>query len=234
MRASGGLRSMLFGRKESDAMRDELERFRRRVLHVRRILSDPTTTRFTLVTIPERMGVNETVRANAALREHGLPVTGCVVNRVTPDLDHPFLQRRRDEEQSRMQELEAELGGLSLVQLRLMATEVHGLPGLRDLAGHLYGPVAPMPASIGPHMLGGPLLQEVHRSMVRTSGEGSEEIQLHLPGLNREDLSLRSEDGRLLVGVNGHERHVPTDVHVKASSVKARFKGDVLHLTVPR
>ena len=75
-------------------MKDELERFRRRVLHIRRILSDPSTTRFTLVTIPERMGVNETVRANEALQHHGLPVTGCVVNRVTPEFDHPFLARR--------------------------------------------------------------------------------------------------------------------------------------------
>jgi arsenite-transporting ATPase len=234
MRASGGIRSMLFGRKESDAMRDELERFRKRVLHVRRILSDPATARFTLVTIPERMGVNETVRANTALREHGLPVTGCVVNRVTPDLDHPFLQRRRDEEQSRMLELEDELDGLTPVQLPLMDTEVHGLPGLRNLAEHLYGPLSTLPESIGPHLLDGPLAQEVHRSIVRRSTEEGEVIELHLPGLDREDLSLRSEDGRLLVGVNGHERHVPSDVHVKASSVKARFKGDVLHLSVPR
>ena len=89
MRVSGGLRSMLFGRKQSEAMREELERFRRRVLHVRRVLSDPSTTSFTLVTIPERMGVNETVRANASLNGKELPVTGCLVNRVTPELTIP-------------------------------------------------------------------------------------------------------------------------------------------------
>ena len=44
MRVSGGIRSMLFGRKESEAMKEELERFRRRVLHVRRVLSDPATS----------------------------------------------------------------------------------------------------------------------------------------------------------------------------------------------
>ena len=129
MRASGGIRSMLFGRKESDAMKDELERFRRRVLHIRRILSDPSTTRFTLVTIPERMGVNETVRANEALQHHGLPVTGCVVNRVTPEFDHPFLARRRSEEQGRIRELEEALGDFTPVCVPLMDTEVHGLEG---------------------------------------------------------------------------------------------------------
>lgn len=233
MRASGGIRSMLFGRKESDAMREEIERFRRRVLHIRRILSDPSTTRFTLVTIPERMGVNETVRANQALQQHGLPVTGCVVNRVTPDIDHPFLQRRRGEEQGRLQELQEALSGIEPVQLPLMETEVHGLDGLRDLATHLYGDLEILPEGIGPHRLGGPLEQEVHRSIVRDQADDSEHIQLHLPGLNREDLSLRSEEGRLLVGVNGHERHIPTSNAVKASTVVARFKGDVLHLEVP-
>ena len=85
MRVSGGIRSMLFGRKESDSMKEELERFRRRVLHVRRVMSDPATTSFTLVTIPERMGVNETVRAYDSLMEFQLPVGGCLVNRVTPE-----------------------------------------------------------------------------------------------------------------------------------------------------
>ena len=77
---------MLFGRKQSEAMKEELERFRRRVLHVRRVLSDASATSFTLVTIPERMGVNETIRANSSLKEYELPVTACLVNRVTLNL----------------------------------------------------------------------------------------------------------------------------------------------------
>lgn len=233
MRASGGIRSMLFGRKESDAMKDELERFRRRVLHIRRILSDPSTTRFTLVTIPERMGVNETVRANEALQHHGLPVTGCVVNRVTPEFDHPFLARRRSEEQGRIRELEEALGDFTPVCVPLMDTEVHGLDGLRNLAQVLYGDLQAMPDGIGPHPMGDPLHHELHRSLVVDQADDEETIQLHLPGLAREDLSLRSEEGRLLVGVNGHERHVPTTSAVKASTVVARFRGEVLHLTVP-
>ncbi|MEE3084571.1 MAG: ArsA family ATPase, partial [Candidatus Thermoplasmatota archaeon] len=97
MRVSGGLRSMLFGRKESDAMKEELERFRRRVLHVRRVLSDPATSSFTLVTIPERMGINETMRAYDSLVEYNLPIGGCLVNRITPEFDHPFLSKRRQQ-----------------------------------------------------------------------------------------------------------------------------------------
>ena len=93
MRVSGGIRSMLFGRKESQEMKQELEKFRNRVLHVRRVLSDPELTTFTLVTIPEKMGVNETVRAYNSLLEYKLPVNSCLVNRVTPEFDHPFLAK---------------------------------------------------------------------------------------------------------------------------------------------
>ena len=95
MRVSGGIRSMLFGRKESEEMKQELERFRNRVLHVRRVLSDSQLTSFTLVTIPEKMGVNETVRAYNSLIDYQLPVSACIVNRVTPKFDHPFLQKER-------------------------------------------------------------------------------------------------------------------------------------------
>ena len=77
------------------------------------------------------------------------------------------------------------------------------------------------------------LHHELHRSLVVDQANDEETIQLHLPGLAREDLSLRSEEGRLLVGVNGHERHVPTTSAVKASTVVARFRGEVLHHTNP-
>ncbi|MGB0463767.1 MAG: ArsA family ATPase, partial [Candidatus Poseidoniaceae archaeon] len=109
MRVSGGIRSMLFGRKESEEMKQELERFRNRVLHVRRVLSDSQLTSFTLVTIPEKMGVNETVRAYNSLIDYQLPVSACIVNRVTPKFDHPFLQNRREAEQNRITELKDRL-----------------------------------------------------------------------------------------------------------------------------
>ena len=108
-RLTGGIRALMFGAKDGEKMRLELEKFRRRVLHVRRILCNPEVTRFTLVTIPEKMGVNETVRAYESLKEFNLPVTGCVVNRMTSDLEHEFIQTRRDNERMNVDKLAMEL-----------------------------------------------------------------------------------------------------------------------------
>ncbi|MCH1540115.1 MAG: ArsA family ATPase [Candidatus Poseidonia sp.] len=234
MRVSGGIRSMLFGRKESEAMKEELERFRRRVLHVRRVLSDPATTSFTLVTIPERMGINETVRAYDSLLEFELPIGGCLVNRLTPEFDHPFLQKRRNQELGRIEELKGTLGAVNIATLELSDDEVVGLESLRSVGAILYGEPTALPATIGPHEVGSTLQHCVHRGMVSELEQDIERVHLHFPGLHREEMSLRSEQGTLFVGLNGREQEIPTESHVKSSQVKASLSGDVLTLDIPR
>lgn len=233
MRVSGGLRSMLFGRKESDSMKEELERFRRRVLHVRRVLSNDSITSFTLVTIPERMGINETLRAHASLEEYKLPVPNCLVNRLTPEFDHPFLQNRRSAELARVEELKQELTDVNIATMELLDDEVVGIEALRNVGQRLYGDVQPHPVDLGPHDIGRALRHSIHRGMTKEIDGDVERISLHYPGIARDELSLRSEEGVLYVGLNGREREVVTSVPTKASKVSAKLDGDVLHLEVP-
>ena len=233
MRVSGGLRSMLFGRKESDSMKEELERFRRRVLHVRRVLSNESITSFTLVTIPERMGINETLRAHASLKEYKLPVPNCLVNRLTPEFDHPFLQNRRTAELGRVEELKQEMADVNIATMELLDDEVVGIESLRSVGLRLYGEVKPHPADLGPHDIGQALQHSIHRGMTKETDGNVERISLHYPGIARDELSLRSEEGVLYVGLNGREREVVTSVPTKASKVSAKLDGDVLHLDVP-
>ena len=233
MRVSGGLRSMLFGRKESDAMKEELERFRRRVLHVRRVLSNEEITSFTLVTIPERMGINETLRAHESLIEYNLPVPNCLVNRLTPEFDHPFLANRRTAELGRVAELESSMPDVNIATMELLDDEVVGIESLRNVGERLYGEIKEYPADLGPHIIGSALEHSIHRGMTRELIGDVERICLHYPGIDRDDLSLRSEEGVLYVGLNGREREVSTSVPTKASQVTAKLEGDVLQLDVP-
>ena len=224
---------MLFGRKESDAMKEELERFRRRVLHVRRVLSNESITSFTLVTIPERMGINETLRAHESLNEYKLPVPNCLVNRLTPEFDHPFLAHRRAAELERVEELRTEMPEVNIATMELLDDEVVGIEALRQVGIRLYGEVKTHPSDLGPHGIGTALQHSIHRGMTRDIEGNVERISLHYPGIAREELSLRSEDGVLYVGLNGREREVITSVPTKASKVSAKLEGDVLHLDVP-
>ena len=181
MRVSGGIRSMLFGRKESEEMKQELERFRNRVLHVRRVLSDPQLTSFTLVTIPEKMGVNETVRAYSSLIEYHLPVSACIVNRVTPQFDHPFLKNRREAELKRITELEEQLTSVEASSMELLDQEVVGIDNLRLVAEKLYGQPDKLPDDLGPHDVGELVKHSIHRGMYREINDGEEVIFIAFP-----------------------------------------------------
>ncbi len=233
MRVSGGIRSMLFGRKESQEMKQELEKFRNRVLHVRRVLSDPELTTFTLVTIPEKMGVNETLRAYNSLIEFKLPVNSCLVNRVTPEFDHPFLAKRRSSELARIAELKELLVDVDVNSMELLDQEVVGIDNLRVVAEKLYGSVNQVDESLGPHEIGNLVKHQIHRGMQREFTEEFEVIRLHFPGIKRDELSLRSDEGVLFVGLNGRERSISTSVPVKASQVDAKLEEDVLRLNIP-
>ena len=225
-RVTGGIRAMMFGAKDGEKMKNELDKFRRRVLHVRRILCNPDVTRFTLVTIPEKMGVNETVRAHQALAEFNLPVSGCVINRMTPDLDHEFIQTRRINEKSNIELLNSQLPDLHLHEVELKDTDIHGLESLRKMSDELHGSIS-VGDGLGPFTVG--LGLDVHRG---TWSEG-DDVLLHLPGIVREDLSLRSEGGTVLVGINEREHPVPFSRPAKASEVKAKLENEVLRLSFP-
>ena len=225
-RVTGGIRAMMFGAKDGEKMKNELDKFRRRVLHVRRILCNPDVTRFTLVTIPEKMGVNETVRAHQALAEFNLPVSGCVINRMTPDLDHEFIQTRRVNEKSNIELLKSQLPDLHLHEVELKETDIHGLESLREMSNELHGSIS-LDDGLGPFTVG--LGLDVHRG---TWSEG-DDVLLHLPGIVREDLSLRSEGGTVLVGINEREHPVPFSRPAKASEVKAKLENEVLRLSFP-
>ena len=180
------------------------------------------------------MGINETMRAYDSLVDYNLPIGGCLVNRITPEFDHPFLAKRRQQELDRIGELGERLAGVNVGQLELADSEIVGIEALRAVGRTLYGEPTPLPEAIGPHSIGAVLHHEVHRGMVGEVDGDVERIQLHFPGLERSDLSLRSEDGVLFVGVNGREQAIPTETHVKSSLVKASLDEDVLSLLIPR
>ena len=225
-RLTGGIRAIMFGAKECEKMRDELEKFRRRVLHVRRILCNPDVTRFTLVTIPEKMGVNETLRAYESLTEFKLPVTGCVVNRMTPDLDHDFIKTRRNNETKNVNSLKSKLPNLVYHEVELRDSDIHGIESLRSMSKELHGNIEIEPG-LGPSKIG--LGLEVHRG----TWNNGDDVYLHLPGIVRDDLSLRSENGIVYVGINSREHPVKFSRPAKASQVNAKLDDEVLRLSFP-
>ena len=231
-RMTGGLRMMLFGGKKQDAMREELEKFQRRVSHVRRVLTDPELANFTLVCIPEQMAVAETTRAAEALDEYGITVNGIIVNRVTPDFDHTFIQSRRETEQSYLEDLRQLFGGLPVAEVPLSESDVHGLDSLHSLALGLHGDEPILPEDMKPISVSSGIPINLRRGLNIRKDEGELVVEMYLPAANKEDLNLRSEGNDLYIGVNGREARIDVGHRVKVKDAEARFEDDILRLTV--
>jgi hypothetical protein len=152
---------------------------------------------------------------------------------LTPEFDHPFLAKRRDAELVRISELEEKLDSVKVASLELLDQEVIGVENLRNVGQTLYGVPTKIDDSLGPHSIGKLLKHDIHRGMVKELHEGIERIYLHFPGIKRDELSLRSNDGILYIGLNGREKEIETSVPVKASQVDAKLEGDVLRLDIP-
>ena len=90
-----------------------------------------------------------------SLLEYNLPIGGCLVNRITPEFDHEFLQKRRQQELERIAELDEKLGNVNVGQLELADGEIVGVAALREVGRTLYGEPETLPEAIGPHEVGG-------------------------------------------------------------------------------
>lgn len=106
-----------------DPVLDRLRRQRTRLAELRRRLTQDAV--FHAVLIPERLPIEETVRALPAFELAGLTVGTVVVNRVLPaDADGGFLIARREQQDSYLAELRGRLAGRRLVQVDQQARDV--------------------------------------------------------------------------------------------------------------
>ena len=234
MRLTGGIRMMLMGGSKEQEIRSEIERFQRRVRHVKRIMADDTVTTFSLVTIPERMAVSESIRASLALSEHNILVDRVIVNRCTPNLDHPFLKSRRDIEQGHLDELKDRFDDIGVHQIPLESTDIHGIDHLRRVGSHMLGPIEPFNSEDLELTIGDQMKYRIIRSEVRFEHDDNTEYKLHLPGANKEEMSLRGEDGVLLIGLNNKEKKLNIGREFDTNSVNAKLDDDILTVQVPK
>jgi arsenite-transporting ATPase len=124
----------------ADPVLSALERRHQRLVDLRGYVTDRGRTSFVLVTIPERLAIDETARALDMLRETALDVGGLVVNRVLPDgLGGAFFDARKAQEQEYLDEIDRRFARLRPIVVRQLPRDVHGLDPLRSVAGQLLG-----------------------------------------------------------------------------------------------
>jgi arsenite/tail-anchored protein-transporting ATPase len=122
----------------ADPVLAALERRRQRLIDLRGRVQDRGHTSFVLVTIPERLAIDETARAAQLLADTGLDIGALVVNRVLPDgLSGAFYEARKGQEAEYLTEIDRRFSRLSRVVVRQLPRDIHGLDSLAGISAQL-------------------------------------------------------------------------------------------------
>lgn len=95
---------------------------------------------FVLVLIPERLPIEESVRAVHQLEDAGVAIGGVIVNRVLPaDAMGEYFEARKAQERVRLDDIARRLPGFERVLVPQLESDVVGLAGLERVSRSLLG-----------------------------------------------------------------------------------------------
>ncbi len=104
-------------------------------------LSDENISAFNLVTLPEKLPIEETARAIEDLSKFGIKVPAVIVNEVIPPgvlKGNWFLEKRRATQEKYFREIETRFKDVLRREIPLFETDVYGVESLRKVARFLY------------------------------------------------------------------------------------------------
>lgn len=116
----------------------ELENFYEKLMKVQEIMSKPRICSIRLVLNPERMVIQEALRAYTYLQLYGYPVDAVIVNRILPPDAESIFGGYVAAQQQYMEEIEDSFGPLPIFRVPHAGQEVFGPDRLRQIAGDLY------------------------------------------------------------------------------------------------
>jgi arsenite-transporting ATPase len=124
--------------EDADPVLAALTRRHERLGRLRDTLLDRSRASFALVTIPERLAIEETARAAELLADTGVDVGGLVVNRILPDVvDGDFLRSRKAQERTYLEEIERRFKRLPRVHVHQLPRDVYGMASLDAVSRQL-------------------------------------------------------------------------------------------------
>jgi arsenite-transporting ATPase len=117
----------------------EVEVFYNKLQQVHKILSDNSISSIRLVMNPERMVIQEALRAYTYLQLYGYPVDGVMVNRILPpESTDGLFKEYVAAQQNYLTEIEDSFNPLPIFRVPHLGQEVFGLDRLRTIGSRLY------------------------------------------------------------------------------------------------
>lgn len=167
-----------------------------KLLKTHKLLSDPETSSIRLVVNPERMVIQEARRAYTYLQLYDYPVDSVIVNRILPDREAgPFFEEYVEQQSNYLEEIEESFRSLPIFRVPHLGKEAFGENVLAEIGTRLYGDRDPTDVFAS------------ERSFHLESTEEGYELRMHLPFLEKGDISVLQYGEELVLQVRNKRRN---------------------------
>ncbi len=126
-------------RRDEDPIIATLEARIERLRTFRARLTSRASTAFVLVLIPEKLPIDESIRAVEQFTETGVDIGGIIVNQVIPDsATGAFIEARRVQERVHLARIDRVFAEYRRVRVPRRPADVHGLDDLAAVAAQIF------------------------------------------------------------------------------------------------
>lgn len=175
----------------------EVEAFYNKLLKIQEVLANPGISSIRLVMNPERMVIQEALRAYTYLQLYGYPVDGVVVNRILPtEGSSGIFGDYVAAQQKYLEEIEDSFKPLPICRVPHLGQEVFGLERLRAIGQQLYGDEDPSRVFYQ---------NKPYHFIERDNGYL---LSIHLPFLKDKEVSVRQNADELIIEARNRRRNL--------------------------
>ena len=175
----------------------EVQRLVSNLVDMSEILRDRERASIRIVMNPERMVVREAQRTFTYLNLYGYLTDAVVVNRVFPDdVSGGYFSAWRDVQQRQLEFVEEAFAPVPVLRAPFFEQEVMGIEMLERLGGEVFGD---RPAGE---------LQYRDLSQELVMANGSAELRLRVPFVEKADIELKKIGLEMVVRVGAHKRNI--------------------------
>ena len=204
---------------DKEAMND-IEKLYKKLGELQKLLKDREVCSIRIVTIPEKMVVEESKRSYMYLNLYNFNVDGIYINRIMPEeLDNRFFDGWKEIQNNYLEELGAVFTNIPTYKIKWYERDINGVEGLDRIVNDSLSD------------------ENIFNVLKTTANEIFEKIEngyslkVYIPFVNKTDFDLFQSDTELIIKIGNFKRNIPLpDVLRKYSVKSAKLEDENLNI----
>ncbi len=199
----------------------DIEKVFVQLIDLQQLLKDRERTTIRLVTIPEKMVVEETKRSYMYLSLYDFAVDGVFINRILPrDMENPFFDKWLKIQEAYIEEIEAVFAHVPIYRIPWFDTDINGLSGVDRIVDEVFDKYNIFQR-----------IKEGKRESYYKNQDGYG-LKLYIPGLDKEKLDIHESQVDVIIKIGNFKRNIPKPNTLRNYQIaSANFNEDELTLS---